>query len=454
MINFKKKNKILIILTALVISLIAIIFPFTFKNVSKNMSVMAESSTAPDITLDWFTNFSNYNKIDLHSSSIYFYSDNLKITLHCNLLDGVSFNNSSLSTNFYFKHSILINFSENVSFSFQNSSLLNILIIDIIAPSETIYSNLLILPFFIVFKYNGEFFIISSPTYEYAYDSYSSGLSGDYKDGYDAGLSAGESIGYENGYNDVMNLFTGYGPFLNASYSVYADYNNSVILSGSIGSTDTNFEKMNGGVALTATASKTIEQYVSNQTSESGYVEFTFNTPLSVKQYNTFVFNSFEFGNGAAFVLNNNKVVSFNNADLHSSLQSYSLIGYEDYNIIKIRLRFANPDYVGGIGVSVNSSNSVDYSNGFEDGKNSVNTSNYYNNGYNDGYNVGKNDGISSANNYSFLGLIGAVVDAPIKAFTGLFDFEILGFNISTFILSLITVCVIITIIKLLLGGR
>lgn len=70
------------------------------------------------------------------------------------------------------------------------------------------------------------------------------------------------------------------------------------------------------------------------------------------------------------------------------------------------------------------------------------------------GYSSGYTDGAASAQNYTFLGLLGAVVDAPIKAFTGLLDFEVLGVNMSSFVLSMLTLSVIVVIIKICLGGK
>ena len=81
------------------------------------------------------------------------------------------------------------------------------------------------------------------------------------------------------------------------------------------------------------------------------------------------------------------------------------------------------------------------YNSGFEQGKIA---------GYNDGYNAGKD----VSGNYTFLGLIGAVFDAPIEAFKGLFNFEILGTNMQGFVLALLTLSVIIVIIKIALGGK
>lgn len=79
-------------------------------------------------------------------------------------------------------------------------------------------------------------------------------------------------------------------------------------------------------------------------------------------------------------------------------------------------------------------------------------------------YLAGKSAGIQSANNYSFLTLIGAVIDAPIRAFfgytedgvthPGLFSLNILGYDMSALVLSLLSMCVLVLIIRLCLGGK
>lgn len=73
--------------------------------------------------------------------------------------------------------------------------------------------------------------------------------------------------------------------------------------------------------------------------------------------------------------------------------------------------------------------------------------------GYNRGYGVGFNDGQvdASSGNYTFLALIGSVLDAPISAFKGLLDFDLLGVNMSSFVLAIMSLCVIIVIIRVVL---
>lgn len=81
------------------------------------------------------------------------------------------------------------------------------------------------------------------------------------------------------------------------------------------------------------------------------------------------------------------------------------------------------------------------------------NQSNIYNNGYNAGYDLGFDRGQlkggQEANNYSFLGLIGAVVDAPVSILSSLFNFTFLGINLWSFITSLLTIALILFVVKI-----
>lgn len=74
--------------------------------------------------------------------------------------------------------------------------------------------------------------------------------------------------------------------------------------------------------------------------------------------------------------------------------------------------------------------------------------------GKNQGYELGFTEGKAQGGNYTFTSLIGAVFDAPIEAFRGLFNFEILGTNMQGFVLALLTLSVIIVVIKYALGGK
>ena len=92
------------------------------------------------------------------------------------------------------------------------------------------------------------------------------------------------------------------------------------------------------------------------------------------------------------------------------------------------------------------------YSQGLAD-----NQSNIYNNGYNAGYNVGYGNGVNvgrvEANDYSFISLIGAVVDVPVQTIRGMLNFTFLGINLFDFLMGLIAILVILFIVKLVRGG-
>lgn len=78
-----------------------------------------------------------------------------------------------------------------------------------------------------------------------------------------------------------------------------------------------------------------------------------------------------------------------------------------------------------------------------------------YDIGNQNGYDRGYAKGLESGGTYSFLGLITSVIDVPVKAFVSLLDFEILGYNMRSFFLSVLTACVVVSVIRLFtsLGG-
>ena len=77
-----------------------------------------------------------------------------------------------------------------------------------------------------------------------------------------------------------------------------------------------------------------------------------------------------------------------------------------------------------------------------------------YSSGVTVGYGNGYNEGVANSQDYSFLSLIGAVIDAPVSAFTSLLNFNLLGFNMLAFVTGLITLGVILLIVKLFIGGK
>lgn len=82
-----------------------------------------------------------------------------------------------------------------------------------------------------------------------------------------------------------------------------------------------------------------------------------------------------------------------------------------------------------------------------------------YNRGYEEGkemgdalgFSRGYAKGVADAGGSTFTGLISAVIDVPINAFRSLFNFELLGFNMVNFLLSILTLGVVIAIVRLIL---
>ena len=87
---------------------------------------------------------------------------------------------------------------------------------------------------------------------------------------------------------------------------------------------------------------------------------------------------------------------------------------------------------------------------GYKDGYDKANTE-LYNKWYIGRYQQGYNEGTKNAGNYTFLSLMGSIVDAPIKVISNMLNFEILGFNMMQFFYAIITVCIIVTIVKFLI---
>ena len=71
--------------------------------------------------------------------------------------------------------------------------------------------------------------------------------------------------------------------------------------------------------------------------------------------------------------------------------------------------------------------------------------------GENIGYNKGYAEGVDDANNYTFKSLITSVIDVPINAFRSLFNFDLLGFNMANFMLSILTLGAVLAVVRLIL---
>lgn len=86
------------------------------------------------------------------------------------------------------------------------------------------------------------------------------------------------------------------------------------------------------------------------------------------------------------------------------------------------------------------------YSNGYNQGYAEGESSSYGN-----GYSTGYQKGIREANQNSLYNMILAIVDTPIHIFKGIFDFNVLGINLTNFVLSLISILIVVWLLKFFL---
>lgn len=152
----------------------------------------------------------------------------------------------------------------------------------------------------------------------------------------------------------------------------------------------------------------------------------------------------------------------------------FALIDYKNYNPSD------NDFYVAGFNSASKGYYDTGYNNGYNKGK-----TDGYNTGFSAGDSQGYARGVESANTYSFLGLFGAIFDAPIKAIfgdtsilpagttitdsngntfslqstttvnrAGLLNFNLMGVNLSGFVLALFSISIIVVVIKFALAKR
>lgn len=152
----------------------------------------------------------------------------------------------------------------------------------------------------------------------------------------------------------------------------------------------------------------------------------------------------------------------------------FALIDYRNYKPLD------NDFYVAGYNSASSGYYDKGYNQGYSDGDSSG-----YNRGFSAGDSKGYQRGLNDANNYTFLSLFGAIFDAPIQALFGgtqrlpagtkitdssgktitltsdtvvnrggMLNFELMGVNLSGFVLALFSLSIIIIVIKFALAKK
>ena len=170
------------------------------------------------------------------------------------------------------------------------------------------------------------------------------------------------------------------------------------------------------------------------------------NFMVVLKQGNNF-YSTGEYGSSVIFRFLDNTQLSFNTADEYFSF--IDLSSYQSKRVRSVIWRVARGD-VQFMGLTSNQSAIVGYNSGYNVGLNDG-YGKGYSVGLSDGKSIGRNQALASGNDFTFLGLFGAVVDAPITAISGLLNFDLLGFNMLNFFYALCTCALVIAVVRMIL---
>lgn len=291
-------------------------------------------------------------------------------------------------------------------------------------------------------------------------EGYNVGASEGYSNGYTEGETVGKESGYEEGYNVASNLFKS-GIFANAEYRV----NLTDWITGDgedFGDVRGTWEVIpeNAYIPGGLNVSVLFDYYTAGGgTFETWSLTFKFADPIPLK--------SFYVGAVGGTAVNIPSIaISAEAVDTSVTLDPYwaesddgtpyiSFMGNSNTSITSITFSLnRRQDSVAFTLYDLNYRNSAivqdSYNQGYREGS-IVGREEGRKDGYADGKAVGYKEGVAAANDYTFDGLLTAVIDVPVQAFTSLFNFEILGVNLANFFLALLSICIVLAVVKLLI---
>ena len=272
-----------------------------------------------------------------------------------------------------------------------------------------------------------------------------------YDKGYTQGKADGKEEGYTEGYqdaSDTLNLGVLKGSKISASLT-YSDNTKATITNE-----DPTFTY--NGIDFRPSRDK----WEASKMLEDSLVTVNFANSFSYKAFPLRFQGSSDVMSGT-FLSTDGKKYSFNieRTDLPEGVVPGQFVisgSYPDNLQIKsVTIQFGRAtDTLEGVLLSVSGQYQNGYANGYNDGfaDNDSYSKGYVAGrdfGYNNGYNAGLAEG--SAEN-GFAGLLFAVIDTPVKAFSSLLNFEILGVNMKSFVLSVLTLALFVVVVRWLLG--
>ena len=292
-----------------------------------------------------------------------------------------------------------------------------------------------------------------------------------YNDGYNKGESAGHEAGYQEGYEDASDTLN-LGIFFGATVSGSFTYQEGEKLSLSDGTPNFLYNSVNFNSIW-----KKYEVYPGS----SGIYNLLETAEITLNFKTTFDYYAFSLYFSGDSVVTSATFISSDGSRYKASIEKwdsntsiggeYALIKITDSDIPSSIEVTALTIYFGRASDTLQNatvySNAGGYLNGYDNGYTAGNSAGHTEGvlqgreegykkgekvGYENGYGVGYSDGLKTAETGDFMSLITAVIDAPVTAFTSLLDFEILGFNMRTFVLSILTAALVIAMLRLFSG--
>lgn len=167
---------------------------------------------------------------------------------------------------------------------------------------------------------------------------------------------------------------------------------------------------------------------------------------ISLNGQSSFIYVTYDIENPTLLQMYNDYLNGFNNNSLDFELDFANDSTYVDNltNLINYGGRSINDGYDFAF--------QSGFVNGYEDGYSDGRDAGYTigeQNGFTDGYNQGLADGtLTDETAFTIFSGVLAVGMLPINVFLSIFNFEILGINLSAFVSSLLSVCIVLIVIK------
>ncbi len=281
--------------------------------------------------------------------------------------------------------------------------------------------------------------------------------------GYYYGFNAGVDSGYERGINYALSRYMS-SFFYNSKLYIRPSQSN-----GSFPFVEHSLSYTDKGIDIKSALLEASAQHATNLSGYDGSMEIAFvlDEPININTLgNSLSFNQFANVSGLLKFYCSSFTNTIGNlpGSVYASIftnGAYKFKSIEDedvpiyYFVLAVTFDdFNSTYYVTDRNDKANNSYQYGYDKGYESGFNKGKLDNsLYEDGYKNGYAIGYDKGVIEADNnpYSFTKLFSAVLDVPVRVFTSLFDFNVLGVNLSSFFFSLLSVCFVLVVIKLLI---